>query len=271
MQAPESQLFVECDMDEPRLLPFVRGTVAVYTRRCPGRETPNEDCAAGIIADPTSGILVVADGVGGAPAGQQASAVAVQTLQDAIDRFEDDRHDLRPAVLDGIERANRTILELGVGAATTLAVVEVHEHGIRPYHVGDSMILLVGQRGRIKWQTIPHSPVGHAIESGLIDEDEAMNHDDRHVVSNIVGSEEMRIEIGPTLRMSPRDTLLIASDGLSDNLSLDEIVNLARTGPMESRMERLAKQAHARMDPSTNGSEFHGKPDDLTFIAMLGR
>ena len=114
------------------------------------------------------------------------------------------------------------------GAASTLAIVEVQDGTARPYHVGDSAILITGQRGRVKVQTVPHSPVGYAVESGMLDAAEAMHHEERHVVSNVVGSDDMRIEIGSALSLSPRDTILLASDGLSDNLLAEEIIDFAR-------------------------------------------
>ena len=151
-----------------------------------------------------------------------------------------------------------------MGAGTTLAVVEVAQGLMRPYHVGDSMILLVGQRGRIKHQSIPHSPVGYALESGLLDERDAMVHEDRHIVSNLVGMEEMRIDVGPPTRMGRRDTVVLASDGLSDNLHLEEIIETVRKGPMPGAAARLAEHATQRMKAATEGHP--SKPDDMTMV-----
>ena len=80
------------------------------------------------------------------------------------------------------------------------------------------MILAIGQKGKIKLQTISHSPVGLAVESGHLDESEAMHHEQRHVVSNVVGDQTMRIEVGAKLMLAPRDTVLLSTDGLFDNL-----------------------------------------------------
>ena len=79
-------------------------------------------------------------------------------------------------------------------------------------------------RGRVKLQTISHSPVGYAVESGMLDDQEAMHHEERHVVSNIIGTPEMRIEIGPPIDLATYDTLLVATDGLADNLHIEEII-----------------------------------------------
>ena len=78
----------------------------------------------------------------------------------------------------------------------------------------------------------------------------------------------MRIEVGSQQPIAPRDTLLLASDGLSDNLRTEEIVALLRTGPLDTACERLAELARARMH--TPGEGEPSKPDDLTFVAFRG-
>jgi serine/threonine protein phosphatase PrpC len=147
-----------------------------------------------------------------------------------------------------------------------VAVIEIDGPSVRPYHVGDSLILICGQRGKVKLQNIPHSPVGYAVESGLLDEDAAVHHAERNVVSNVVGDAEMRIEIGPVTRLAPRDTLLLASDGVSDNLYLEEIVNSIRTGPLARVAERLVDACLSRMQEPR--ADKPGHPDDLTFVAF---
>jgi serine/threonine protein phosphatase PrpC len=258
----------ERDLDVPQLTGFAGGQIALFSRRCPGRETVNQDSAAAAETPGRSGLLMIADGVGGMQSGHHASAVAVESVCSQLDRYTGDPQQLRSPVLDGFEEANRRICALGVNAATTLAVVEVHENRIRPYHVGDSMILLCGQRGRLHWQSISHSPVGYAVESGLMDESDAMSHPDRHFVSNIVGCAEMRIEVGPSLTMGARDTLLLCSDGLSDNLSTDEIVSVVRCGDLLQAVQKLVDLATARMCLPQGQTEQPSKPDDLTIIAF---
>jgi serine/threonine protein phosphatase PrpC len=128
------------------------------------------------------------------------------------------------------------------------------------------MILAVGQRGRVKLQTVSHSPVGYAYEAGLLDETEAMHHEDRHLVSNVIGSPDMRIEIGPPVCLAPRDTLLLASDGLLDNLYNDEIVERARKGPLKGVVHSLAGACRERMTHPQQGAP--SKPDDLTLVVF---
>jgi serine/threonine protein phosphatase PrpC len=257
---PEPTLLLRSLAEKGTVLDFGPGQVGIFSTRSPGKTVDNEDAAAVIPFDGHSGILAVADGMGGQPAGATASNLSLEELV----RVSRTRADLRATVLNGFEEANRAVSGLGVGAATTLAVVEVNGPAVRPYHAGDSMILLVGQRGLIKHQTISHSPVGYAVEAGLLDEDDALHHEDRHLISNMIGTPEMRIEVGPAMTMAPLDTLLLATDGLFDNLTVPEIVEAIRKGPLERIVQQLVTAALGRMrEPA---ADHPSKPDDLTFI-----
>lgn len=258
------RLFTEADMAESTTGAFGRGEAVVFSRRCPGRTTPNEDAAALIPFGPDGGLLVVADGVGGQRAGAQAAGLAISQLASAVRKAHRDGTDLRDAVLDGIEAANAAVTALGVGAGTTLSVIELMDGTVRPFHVGDSMILVAGQRGRMKLQTVPHSPTGYLVEAGLLDAQEALHHEERHLVSNLLGAPDMRVEMGSGIPLAPRDTVLLASDGLSDNLTEAEIVEIIRKGPLERAARRLAALSLERMEQS--GEDTPSKPDDLTFV-----
>jgi len=251
-------------MEVPESFDTVSGQLVVFTHRSPSKESVNEDCAALIPYDNTNGVLVIADGLGGQPGGSTASSLAVKRLRTSIENAAQAQAPLREAILDGIERANRDILAQGSGAATTIAVVEIQADRIRPYHVGDSMILLCGQRGKMKLQSVAHSPVGYAVESGLLDVDEAVHHEERHLVSNVVGAPDMRIEIGAARRIAKRDTLILASDGLFDNLYQDEIVEVIRKGDLHDCARQLVSRSYERM--TQQQPELPSHPDDLTFI-----
>ncbi|MCA9077032.1 MAG: serine/threonine-protein phosphatase [Planctomycetaceae bacterium] len=264
---PSAQVLTRHEWTEPTSCAVAAGEAALFSARAPDKLTYNEDSAAVIPVNETSGVLVVADGLGGERAGHEASALAVRTLIETVRAFAVDGEStqLRAAILDGIETANRLILDLGIGAATTIAVVEINDGKARPYHVGDSMILVVGGKGKVKLLTVSHAPVAMAVEAGLLDAVEAMHHDERHLVSNVVGSTEMRIEIGPPLKLAPRDTVVLASDGLSDNLHLDEIIARIRKGKLTQSMSQLVAEADQRMQTPLPGCPH--KPDDLTVIA----
>jgi len=257
-------VFTEVGEPQGNASPLNRGQVAIFSARSPDKESPNEDAAAVVPAGEHAAVLIVADGMGGSPAGQRASALAVEEMVAALSEAAPDEPNLRAAVLNGIENANRAICELGVGAASTLAVAEVWGDSVRPYHVGDSMILLVGQRGKLKLQTVSHSPVGYAVESGMLDAAEAMHHEDRHVVSNILGTPQMRIEVGSPIRLARYDTVLLATDGLLDNLHTEEIIARIRKGPLPFALLTLADDARRRMTAPQPGEP--SKADDLTFV-----
>jgi serine/threonine protein phosphatase PrpC len=266
---PVPRLLTRQSLESPEVHPIAQGTVVVFTAASPAKESDNEDAAAIIAVDEARAVLAVADGLGGQRSGAEAAELALKTLAECVRAPAGEDQMLRTAVLDGFERANSRVTELAVGAATTLAAVEVEDATIRPYHVGDSMILVVGQRGKVKLCTVSHSPVGYAVEAGLLDEKEAIHHEDRHLVSNIVGTPEMRIEVGRTLSLRPRDTLVLGSDGLFDNLHLEEITEYVRKGPLPRAGESLASACRRRMcEPQP---DHPCKPDDLTFLLYRRR
>jgi serine/threonine protein phosphatase PrpC len=246
------------------------GDVCVRSIRSPDKDTPNEDAAAVIQVGEASLVLAVADGVGGTPAGREASNAAVQTLSRVLESVPREEPQLRPAILDAVEEANKAVLGLARGAATTLVVAQLTASRLRSYHVGDSELLAVGQRGRIKQRVVPHSPTGFAVEAGLLDEDEAVQHDQRHVLFNVIGSPDMRVEIGPSLQLAKHDTVLLASDGLFDNLFIDEIVDSIRMGPLSEAADRLVERVRARMQ-GEGAADKPCKPDDLTVVLFRPR
>ena len=269
---PECEVYVGHDMDGSGVVRELgEYVVAIYSARSPQRDGPNEDAAAAFCLANGSVLLLVADGMGGMPQGGTASALLVGAVHDAVlDTGGEADRGLREGLIDAIDRASERIQALGVGAGSTLAAVEINDHTVRSCHVGDSMILVVGNRGRIKQQTVSHSPVGYAVEAGLLNEDDALHHDDRNVVSNMVGFPNMRIEIGPAVPLAPHDTVLLASDGLFDNLYIEEIVEYFRRGRIERAMKDLVAACRRRMDgPAAGGQPC--KPDDLTFILLRRR
>lgn len=239
--------------------------VALFSRRNPHKER-NEDSAAIDYPGGERLVIAVADGAGGMPAAAQASRLAVESLARTVEEAIAADHELRVGVLDGFEAANQAVRHLGVGAGTTLTAAAIEEGLAQICHAGDSEALLTGQRGRIKYQSLSHSPVAYAVESGLLESREAMHHEERYIVSNLIGTEQMHIDVGPRLALARRDTLVIASDGLFDNLYANEVVELVRRGPLEWAAAALAQRAVHRMDHPVEGEP--SKPDDLTFILV---
>jgi serine/threonine protein phosphatase PrpC len=241
------------------------GQVAAATIGDRQKNGPNEDSAAIISVNEDYLVLIVADGVGGVSGARRASNLTVEVIREAIEQMDGTTGSkLRTAILDGIEASNRKVLELGTGSASTLALAEVGPGYVRTYHVGDSIVLVCGQRGRLKLMTMSHSPVGFAMEAGLLDESEALQHVDLNLISNVIGSTDMRIEIGSELPLAPYDTLLLATDGLTDNVLQEEIIHTIRNGPLETSLRGLTELVQGRMAGNEQGKP--SKPDDYTAI-----
>jgi len=249
---------------DQRRLTAAGGNVLAYTCRAPDKASENEDTVAVIPYGPAAAVLIVADGAGGLPAGKRASLTAVSSLVDSMQHAMAETMLLRTAILNGIEAANTAVQGIGNGSATTLTVITIEGLIVRAYQVGDSEAIVVGQRGVVKLQTTPHSPTGFAVEAGFLDEKEALHHEDRHLVSNFLGTPEMRIDVGGEVKLRPRDTILLASDGLMDNVHLDEIIERVRKGPLDSAAERVISLAHRRM--AGVSAALPSKPDDLSLI-----
>jgi PPM family protein phosphatase len=257
------RLFLGEDMESAVLSSLGSGRAALFSTRstdkAPGKR--NEDACGVFHIAGQAAVIAVADGCGGMPRGGDAADLAIRSLESTLATVRDPE-ELRPAILNGFENADTAINALDIGAATTLVVAEIQDDTVRTYHVGDSGLMLVGNRGKVRFQTIAHSPVGYAVEAGLLDERRAMVHEDRNLVSNLLGLGEMHIDIGSRVRMQLRDTLVLGSDGLFDNLRQREIVEFIRKGPLDTVAREL--QANCRRRMITEGATL-SKPDDLTF------
>jgi serine/threonine protein phosphatase PrpC len=261
----KARLYVGNRDEEFDLYETGAGDVAISTVADKLKPGANEDSAAIVPVDGEYLVLIVADGVGGMAAAQKASNLTIQTIRSALKKVDEvSGRQLRSAIMDGIEAANQAVLALGSGAASTLALAEIGPEYVRTYHVGDSILLMCGQRGSVRFQTTPHSPVGFAMEAGLIDEMEALQHAELNMIFNVIGSTDMRIEVGSEMPMATRDTLLLASDGLTDNVMQEEIVNTIRVGPLDTAILALTDLAQGRMAGEKAGEP--SKPDDFSAI-----
>lgn len=262
-------IFCGSNLDAPvrHLLPA--GEAVIYTHRSPDKETANEDSAAILSLGDRRHVLTVADGMGGNRNGEAASRIAIEAMQASVCAATLEGLALRSGILSGIEIATIRIKQDAPGGGTTIVALEVDGDTVRPYHVGDSVILIVGQRGKVKLITTSHSPVGLAVEAGVLDDEEAMHHEERHMILNFVGSSKMRIEMGSTLHLARRDTVLLASDGLVDNLTIPEIVEFIRKGPLRTGVARAVNLATKRMLNPTGDQP--SKPDDITLLAYRRR
>jgi len=266
----EVRLFLEQEMSHGELIDLPCGQSGVFSRKSPDKDGVNQDGAALLSLAEDQAVLIVADGMGGARAGEKAASTAIESvISTVLAAPAADDSSLRTAILDGFELANQRVCEMGIGAATTLVVVEICGSVIRSYHAGDSVVLIFGRGGKIKLQTLSHAPVAYAVESGLLEERAALDHDERNIVSNVIGSADMRIDIGPPVELAPNDTVIISSDGLFDNLEVTEIMELSRKGPLTEVIDQLVSECQKRM--SKPQPSLPSKPDDLTFITFRPR
>jgi serine/threonine protein phosphatase PrpC len=241
------------------------GSVVAYAAPSPYRAEGecSQDAAAVIVAAGGGLVLAVADGVGGTPGGELASSLAIKTLQKAVAGCAQPE-DVRAAILDGFEHADESARETSGVGRTTLLVAEVQGRSVRTYNTGDSEALVVGRGGRIKLRTVVHSPVGYQVAAGVLDEQEALHHDERHVISNVLGAKAMRIDVGPPHELDARDTLVLGSDGLFDNVTSDELAEAMRGSDLTEVAQQLAALVAQRMQEPEDGAP--SKEDDLTFV-----
>ncbi|MDT8404599.1 PP2C family protein-serine/threonine phosphatase [Sulfuriflexus sp.] len=256
--------FFNCDMQAATMHHLAGMQVMAYSNQAPDKSPGMNEDAMGIFPlGPRQAVMALADGAGGQRGGAQASAMAISCLQEALQGSDTDT---RAAILNALDSANTRICAQGTGAATTIIVLEWLDGRVRAYHAGDSVILVTGQRGRLRMQTLPHSPVGYAVESGMLDEREAMHHEERHLVSNMLGMPELRLEMGAEIKLAVHDTVVMASDGLFDNVHLHEVIEIVRCGPLQAAAQRLISLANERMLGARDGQP--SKADDLSFILL---
>ncbi len=224
-------------------------------------EVAGQDAAA-VIPTPSGVVLAVADGVGGTLGGAEASWLAIETLRDALLTADD--IGARDAILDAFDQTDVAAHVSRVAGCTTLLVAEVKDGVVRTFNTGDSEAVLVSRDGKVKLRTVSHSPVGYQVAAGLLDETEALHHDLRHYISNVVGTGEMRIDVGPRTVLDDHDTLALGSDGLFDNISIEEIAEIIRKGPLQTAADTLIQLSRQRMDAPVPGEP--SKPDDLSLV-----
>ena len=246
------------DLDEPIIFSFRDGEVAFFTHASPTLSHDNEDAVGIFDWGGSIVVLAVADGLGGLPQGGDASRKVVEGLS------QPNFTETPDPIVACLESVNETVVSDNRGSGTTVSVVTIEHQRIRSYHVGDSATMVIGGRGRIKLQTVSHSQVGLAEATGQLDEKTAMIHPNRHVVDNIVGMPDMWIDIGRSIQLAEFDTIILASDGLWDNLYRDEVVELARNRSLMTAANAILEKANKRMKCEPD-SDF-GKPDDISFI-----
>jgi protein phosphatase len=208
------------------------------------RRLGNED--AYVVKPP---FFAIADGMGGARAGEVAARLAAAALEEA-------RAEMRSPdeVVALIDEANRRIWErslrdpetTGMGTTVTSALVDGAAATVAIGHVGDSRAYLVRDRA-LEQLTTDHSLVVELVESGILTPEEAERHPQRSAITRAVGTEPTVQVDAFTVDAETGDLYLICSDGLTDMLSADELEEiLAKTGDPARAAQELVAAANAR-------------------------
>jgi protein phosphatase len=193
-------------------------------------------------------LFAVADGMGGARAGEVAAEIAAAALEEgALDAGG------TAALVELITEANRRIWErsatdpatAGMGAVVTAALVG-DEGRVALGHVGDSRAYLL-RDGEIEQLTTDHSLVAELVESGVLTPEEAENHPQRSAITRALGTEPA-VEVDAfTVDGRAGDVFLICSDGLSTMVADTEVASLvaAANGDLTRAADELVAAANA--------------------------
>jgi len=192
----------------------------------------NEDS---FLADGERGIFVVADGVGGADAGEVASAKAVEVLNDAFQQVTagEDVEDLMELA---IQRANRAIHQMAAedprASMMATTVVALHLEGRRATigHVGDSRLYRLDPNGKLLRETEDHSIVEEEVRAGRMTPEQAANHPSKNVISRALGAEESVEADMKTIEVESGNSFLLCTDGITRHLPDNELRELLMSG-----------------------------------------
>jgi len=207
-------------------------------------------------------LAIVADGMGGHEGGQEASSLAVRTMQEVYaDSQEGDIKSLLTAAFqaahDRIRQYATQHPELRGMGTTATAIVLLSGH-LYYTHVGDSRLYMV-RAGKISRLTHDHSYVTRLVDSGLITAEEAENHPQRHILTSAlgVGPEFSPDMLDQPIELEAGDVLVLCTDGLWGVVADTEIAQaVTAKSPSEAcrTLVDLAKQ--------------HGGPDNITLQVL---
>jgi serine/threonine protein phosphatase PrpC len=219
-------------------------------RSHPGRRRRrNEDSF--VVAPP---LFAVADGMGGARAGDIASRLAATTVRE--------EHGDRVDVAELIREANRRVFERarddasasGMGTTMTVALVEGDQVTIG--HVGDSRAYRLRENA-LEQLTEDHSLVAELVRSGKLSPEEAETHPQRSMITRVLGTDPDVDADTFTVEAQPGDVFLLCSDGLTTMVEENHIVDVVNRH--RGDLERAAKQLIS--DANRSGGE-----DNVTVV-----
>lgn len=196
-------------------------------------------------ASPT--MLIVADGMGGAAAGDLASAVAIKELQAADGHYEGEQ--MIDVLAATIAAANDRIADLVVhdhsleGMGTTVCGGMFDGQSLGIAHIGDSRGYIV-RDGALKRLTRDHSWVQQLIDEGRISEQEALTHPHRSLILRVVNGQPMTEPEFDLIELQEGDRLLFCSDGLCGLVDDEDIAVALGNSDLDKAIELLVELAH---------------------------
>ncbi|HEX7313738.1 MAG TPA: Stp1/IreP family PP2C-type Ser/Thr phosphatase [Pyrinomonadaceae bacterium] len=233
---------------------------AVTDRGLSEKRPENEDS---MLNDPAHRIFAVADGVGGAQAGEVASQTAIEVLKEAFSNQNHDE-DVEDLMEIAIQRANDSIYRMAVeqprfrSMATT--IVALHLDGLRATvgHVGDSRLYRLAPDGRLSRETQDHSLVEEEMRAGRLTPEQAATHPNRNVISRALGAESS-VEVDMRTFDVERGTIfLLCSDGITRHVPDDELSTVLRNArTLDGACEELKRRCFER-----------GAEDNLTAVII---
>ena len=191
-------------------------------------------------------LFVVADGMGGAQAGEVASALAVEEFQQELP----EEGSVEERLSNRIREANRRIYERSrrehehAGMGTTLTAVYVDDDGLAVAHVGDSRAYIF-RDGTLTRLTQDHSLVEELVRQGKLTEEQAAEHPQRSIITRALGI-ELDVEVDTwSYPARAGDVVLLCSDGLTSMIGEDRITDILGSEPNLDRAgDRLIAAAN---------------------------
>lgn len=191
-------------------------------------------------------VYVVADGMGGAQAGEVAARIATDAFEDG---FPDDGNP-EEELASVASEANRRIFELArsdssrSGMGTTLTGALLCGDEVSIVHVGDSRAYLL-REGELRQLTRDHSLVEELRREGRLTSEEAEEHPQRSIITRALGPErEVELDVH-THQARPRDVFLLCSDGLTSMVREDRLRQiLLESGSLQEAVDRCVREAN---------------------------
>lgn len=207
---------------------------------------------------------IVCDGMGGANAGNIASEIAVKTVSEYLyNSYRENMSidEIEKVIKNAITSANIQIYDRacnndalnGMGTTAVVAVIKGYEAVIA--NVGDSRIYLINDS--ITQLTKDHSIVQSLIESGKITPDDAKVHPRKNVITRALGVETEVIPDTDFINVSPRDTLLLCTDGLTNFVSEQKILETFNNNDISVVSDKLVDLAN-----------HNGGGDNITVVTL---